>query len=133
LMRHALRLRKKGILVITDRFPQKQYRGFNDGPLLSHFIDDSNKFRRALARWEAAQFDTLAKTVPDLVIRLMPSLKTAMARKPGENSEEYLSLKMDALKNLRFADSAKLHVINADQPLNDVLLEARTLIWNAIL
>lgn len=132
LIHRAQILRQKGVIVIADRWPQNQFAGFNDGPLLSHLKDNNNKYKRKLATWEARQFETFSKTSPDLVIRLSPSLNVALARKPGENSPEYLQMKIDTLKNATFGADTKTCDINADKELNNVIAEARHLIWNEI-
>ncbi len=131
MMNRARTLRAKGAIVLCDRYPQKQFSGFNDGPLLTHLLEDKNKFRRRAAEWELKQFEKFEKTAPDIVIRLMPSLDTALARKPGEADAETIKTKMEALKTTKFAN-AKDHTINADKPLPEVLSEIRALIWGTI-
>jgi hypothetical protein len=69
-LRKATRARNRGMIVICDRFPQDQVMGFNDGPLLSHWLNHRSGLLRALARWERIPYRSARLYPPDLVIKL---------------------------------------------------------------
>jgi thymidylate kinase len=80
--RRVLALDRRGILVITDRYPQAEVPGFYfDGPGLA--ATDTTK---GIVRWLAARelhlYQRMARHVPALVIRLNVDADTAFARKP---------------------------------------------------
>jgi energy-coupling factor transporter ATP-binding protein EcfA2 len=74
-------LRERGVLVITDRYPQVEVPGFYDGPGLSAARAEG-RFLRWLSAREAALYADMAAHVPTLVLRLTIDADTALARKP---------------------------------------------------
>lgn len=74
-------LRRRGVLVITDRYPQVEIPGFYDGPGLSAARADS-KMVRWLAKREARLYAEMAAELPTIVLRLNIDADTALARKP---------------------------------------------------
>lgn len=80
--RRVQALARRGVLVITDRWPQAAVPGFRfDGPQLAKTTGGS-----ALVRWlrrrEQRLYDRMAAQPPRLVIRLNVDAETAHARKP---------------------------------------------------
>src|SRR5690606_38832570 len=51
----VVRARNKGMIVVCDRYPQNQFAGFNDGPLLADWLDLSWPWA-AIARYEKNSF-----------------------------------------------------------------------------
>lgn len=84
--RRTLALRRKGVTVITDRYPQKEVPGFYDGPGLA-----AARAEGPLVRWLAARewalYEEMAGHVPNLVIRLNVDAATALARKPDHKPD----------------------------------------------
>lgn len=123
--------RKKGMLVICDRFPQNQVMGYNDGPLL-HFLSGSRNFLfRWAARRERRLYERAAKNSPDLVIKLIADASVVAARKPGETPVPLLLSKIEGIRNLVF-DGCTVKTIDASQPLQKVLFQVRKAIWTAM-
>lgn len=79
--RRMLRLRGRGVTVITDRYPQTDVPGFYDGPGLSAAAAGSAAVARLAAR-ERRLYDWMVGHRPTLVIRLNIDAGTAHARKP---------------------------------------------------
>ncbi|WGY46802.1 hypothetical protein [Vibrio sp. ABG19] len=127
-LRQASRARNRGIVVLCDRYPQNQIMGFNDGPLLSHWLSHSSGMLRALARWEAQPYRTAEFYPPDLVIKLNISAPVAMERKSDMSFEQF---KQRAAANLALNYPSPTRVINidAEQPIEQVLLEIKNAIW----
>jgi thymidylate kinase len=118
--RRMLALRRKGLIVITDRFPQLELKAF-DGPQLD--IDAEGSFMvQWFARREHASFEWMTSYIPDLVIRLNIDIDTAMERKPDHNRES-LNRKINIMPKLTY-QGAPIVDIDTSQPLEKVVAEA---------
>ena len=120
--RRMLALRRRGFIVITDRFPQLDCPNSFDGPVLSEAAQGSF-FVRWLARQEREAFEWMTGYRPDLVIRLNIDLDTACARKP-DHVRRKLQRKIEVVPLLTF-NGAPIVEIDSIQPLEQVLAEAR--------
>jgi len=77
-----LAMASRGVLVVTDRYPQAEKAGFSfDGPQLAK-TEGGNWWVRRLRVSERRLYDWMAASVPMLVIRLNVDAETAHARKP---------------------------------------------------
>jgi thymidylate kinase len=128
----AWRARNLGMVVICDRYPQCQVMGFNDGPLLSHWLDHPSGFLRAVAQWEFTSYRWSETYPPDLVIKLDVSPEIAVRRKPDDSSIEKIRLRMEAIKGLRYPPATGVVTIDADDLMDEVLLKAKQVIWERI-
>ncbi len=126
----ARRARNQGTIVVCDRFPHSQTAG-NDGPCLSHWLDDPSWARRTGAHRELAAIRTVERLRPDLVIKLGVTRDVAMQRKP-ETPLNLLEARMRVLDELRFAEETRVVEIDATRPLEEVLLAAKRAIWNRL-
>ncbi len=109
----VLALRRAGVVVITDRYPQVEVSGFHDGPGLSAAASGSAAVAR-LALSERRMYEDMASYRPSLVLRLDVDLATAHARKP-DHDPALLQLKIDATPRLTF-NGAPLIAIDSRQP-----------------
>lgn len=135
LLRKIIRLRNAGYIVICDRWPQSQYPGMNDGPMLHNSLNHANPVIRALSLWEKRQYEAMDRFLkPDLCLKLIASLDVALERKP-ENAalEDMIAEKIETIKKLVIASDQNDCVINADQKLEDVLQEVRKKIFTQLL
>ena len=82
-----MKMRQKGIMIITDRYPQIEVPGFFDGPGLSAARAGSSVVR-FLVEEEYKLYEKMVDQVPDLVLRLNVSVETAFARKPDHNLDQ---------------------------------------------
>ncbi|MBD8165238.1 dTMP kinase [Erwinia persicina] len=121
--RHMLACRRRGLIVLTDRFPQVQMPGTNDGPVFPAHVP-GGRFVLWLAERERRAFSWMARQKPDLVIRLNVSLDVACKRKPDHHAES-LARKIAMTPLLTF-EGAHLVDIDADRPLDEVLNAAMT-------
>ncbi len=124
-LRQARRLAEGGSIIVLDRFPQSQFPGIYDGPRLQ----DGHGFAWA-AQAELSAFHEAAGLAPDLVVKLMISPGVAHARKPDHNLET-VKRKATITGLLAFPDSQVVE-IDAEQPLDQVILEAKNAIWQAM-
>jgi len=77
--------RRRGIVIVTDRYPQIEVAGFHDGPILAGIAKSLEAER--IQSEERALYRRMAAYVPTLVIRLVVDIDTAMARKPDHNRD----------------------------------------------
>ena len=131
-LQRAWRARNLGMVVICDRYPQCQVMGFNDGPLLSHWLDHPSRLLRTVAQWEFTPYRRSEIYPPDLVIKLDVSPEIAIRRKPYDSSIEKIHLRVDAIKSLRYPTSTEVVTIDADELADQVLLKVKRVIWERI-
>lgn len=129
--RESRRAKGLGMVVLSDRFPQSQFPGLNDGPRLSRWLDDRQWLRRWAARHEQAGFRLVELSPPDLVLKLHVSPEVAARRKP-ETPHHQVESGIDMVRQLRFPETTKVIDLNAEQPLSTVLLEAKRHLWASI-
>lgn len=108
--REIIELSRRGIVVITDRFPQAEIPGFHyDGPGLSG-ARSNNWLVRKLAERERTIYEEMASHPPFLLIRLSVDLETALSRKPDHKPAE-LRDKIEVAPKLRFNGA---HIVEVD-------------------
>ncbi len=129
--RAARRAKGLGMIVLSDRFPQDQFPGWNDGPRLSRWIDKGPWPVRRAARRERAAFAAVSLSPPDLVVKLHVSPAVAAARKP-ETPADQVQRGVELLRLLRFPATTRVVDLNAEAPLQDVVLRAKQAVWDAI-
>lgn len=118
----TVRLARRGVLVITDRYPQAQIPGFRyDGPGLGA-TRGKNRLLHWLARSEQRVYDRMATFLPSLVIRLGVDVKTAQCRKPDHNPAE-LRDKIGVMEKLHY-NGARIIELDTRVPYADVLQRA---------
>ncbi len=127
--RHVLAMRRRGIAVISDRYPQTEVAGFYDGPGLSAGLPGSRAVA-ALARRERRLYEWMAGFVPDVVIRLNIDLETAFARKP-DHGYELLRRKVEATPTLRF-NGAPIVDLDSRDPYDGVRAAADRIVRRTI-
>jgi len=124
--RRMLALGRRGVVVITDRYPQAEVPGFHfDGPGLGA-VNANSWLARTLAARELRLYQWMASHVPALVIRLNIDADTAHARKP-EHRMSVLRDKVAVIPTLRFNDACVLDV-DGREPYAQVIDKA----WNAV-
>ena len=129
-LRRVLRLSRRGVLVITDRYPQAEIPGFHyDGPGLASTRTDNWLVRKLAAR-EQNLYEWMARQKPALVIRLDIDADTAHARKVDHSLAE-LRDKISVTSRLRF-NGARVVDLDARVPYPQVLGAALQAIDTAI-
>jgi hypothetical protein len=123
------RARNRGLVVLGDRYPQNQVMGFNDGPLLNHLSESSSKLLRYLKQYERDVYQSATDNPPDLVITLDVSSETANARKPEMPLEQFKKRKA-AIDRIEY--DTKQHVVDAEQPIEEVIREVKQLVWEQL-
>lgn len=123
------RLRRRGVAVVTDRYPQIEVPGYYDGPGLSAAAA-TNPLIAWLARRERRLYEHMAATLPTLVIRLNIDLATALARQP-DHGEALIAMKIATTPLLRF-NGAPIADVDAARPYPEVLAEVLALVEGAL-
>lgn len=116
--RRMLRLNRKGVLVITDRYPQAEVAGFHfDGPGLGA-VTAGGWLSKTLAAREQRLYEWMASHVPALVIRLNIDVDTAHSRKP-EHRVSVLQDKVAIIPCLDF-NGARILDLDGCEPYSQV-------------
>jgi hypothetical protein len=100
-----LEMRQRGIVIVTDRYPQIETPGLHDGPILAGVATSP-----ILARIKAEEHEiyaAMAAYVPSLVIRLSIDIDTAMARKP-DHDRALVAMKIQSLPAITFNNAPML-------------------------
>jgi thymidylate kinase len=130
-MSQAQRARNLGLVVICDRYPQAQIMALGDGPLLSHWERHSWAWLRAVSRWELEAYRRMEAVVPDLVIKLHVSPEVS-ARRKQDGSLDSLARRVEVVHRVQFSGATRIAQVDANQPLEQVLLEVRRAVWEVL-
>lgn len=123
--------RNHGLVVLGDRYPQAQIMGLGDGPLLSQWERHPWAWLRAAARRELEAYREMEQVAPDLVIKLNVTPEVS-ARRKQDVSLDSLARRVDVVQRVQFPAGVRIAQVNADQPLEQVLLEVKRAVWEAL-
>jgi thymidylate kinase len=141
LRRHRTGVREAagGKMVVFDRFPlttlsvEGDHRLF-DGPQIRSVVPAPlGRLTRALADVEERSYRTF--TLPDLLLVLEVSPEVAIGRKPDHRPEVVTAKSRAAAELATLAERRASHAVarvDADRPLDEVLLEVRRRVWDAL-
>lgn len=113
----VLALRKRGVQIITDRYPQAEMAGAFDGPGLS-WTRRGSRLVEQLAAQERMLYMKMASYRPTVVIRLNVDVDTALTRK-ADHKREMLEKKLAVVPTLQF-NGAPIIDVDATRPYADV-------------
>lgn len=129
-LRDAWRARSRGVIVLSDRFPQSQFPSINDGPRLGELKGARWPLGSAAAR-EEDTFRFAEAVGPDLVVKLVVPFDVAARRKPDTPSAQ-LRQKIEIVRRLRFGGRTKVVTVDASAPWDEVLLRVKQCVWDAL-
>ena len=112
--------KKRGAIVITDRYPNDQFVGFNDGPIVPTIDKKFNPLRGLVAEYIHNCYRYATVVSPDLVIKLIGDPDSLHERRSGEMSKESIVFKQDGIKKLSFGKNTKVIEVNACLPKHDI-------------
>ena len=127
--RRALRMAQRGSIVLADRWPQNEFHGLCDGPVIQD-PDEGNWLIRWLRVYEINICRRLTKLHPDLIVKLNVPYEIALKRKP-DHSPDMLASKVDVIGKLKFG-GAPIVEVDASLPLDDVVRISREYVWGSI-
>ncbi len=116
----------RGLVVLTDRYPQNEILGFNEGPLMSRLT----RVPLWLHRFEATAYSLAHRLPPDLVIKLIVTPETAARREP-DMDPAVIRTRIAAVPRLAFP-GARVVCIDAEQSLTDVIRAVKLEIWRLL-
>lgn len=120
--RRMLTKSRRGILLITDRYPQAEVAGFRfDGPQLAKTVG-GNRWVSWLRKRERRLYQWMASHLPLLLIRLDIDEQTAYSRKP-DHPLSALREKIAVIPHLTF-NGAKILDLDGREPANKIFNEA---------
>ncbi len=122
----ARRGAQRGLVVVTDRYPQNEIDAFNDGPLLPRL----SGVPQWLRRYESSTYALAQRLPPDLLIKLDVLAGTAARREP-DMDPAIIAKRIGDLQRLTFAGARIVHV-NAEQARADVLRAVKREIWRLL-
>lgn len=126
----ARRAAARGTLVICDRFPLPFLRSM-DGPRTSRLADHPGlpPMARRLVDLELRYYARVRS--PDILIVLRVEPDVAVARKRGEDGEEFVRPRSEEAWTIDWS-TTPADVVDAGQPLEEVLDRVRSLIWSRL-
>jgi len=125
------RARNLGMIVLSDRLPQTQFAGLNDGPRYGHWLESRSWLRRLVAKREQATFREATIVPPDVIVRLHVPVEVASQRKPDTPLDQ-LRRKIEIVAQLRFPAPTRVVEIDAAQPLDRVLQDVKQAVWGCL-
>ncbi|TKI04708.1 hypothetical protein [Martelella alba] len=130
-LRKARRLARRGVLVISDRYPQAEISGFYyDGPGIG--VERARGWlTRRLAAREHRLYQRMAVYRPELIIRLDIDVETAFLRKPDHRYDE-LKDKISAMVRLQY-NGSRIIELDARAPYDEVLKNALSAICSVVM
>lgn len=122
----------QGALVLYDRYPLETVRingRYMDGPRIASLHPED--IGQMTAKMTAVEENVYRKIrLPDHIFVLDVSPEVSAQRKP-DHKQEKLETKIESLDNIE-QDSLCVTHINADQPLDQALLQIKTAIWDLL-
>ncbi|OQY40899.1 MAG: hypothetical protein B6229_00540 [Spirochaetaceae bacterium 4572_7] len=104
-----LKAKNKGMLVLTDRFPQTQIMGFNDGPLLDNWKESKSALKRKMYQYETNIYKLSETFSPSIVFKLKID-KELSAKRKNDTPMYMIEKKIDAINILEFNNSTIIDI-----------------------
>ncbi|MBR0722542.1 hypothetical protein [Bradyrhizobium manausense] len=117
---------RRGLVVVTDRYPQNEIAGFNEGPLMPRLIG----IPQWLRRFEANSYSLAQRLPPDIVIKLVVPPEVCARREP-DMDPSVIKQRIAAIPRLAFS-GARVVSIDAQQPLPDVIRAVKKEVWRLL-
>lgn len=117
---------RRGLIVVTDRYPQNEIAGFNEGPLMPRLTGVPLWLRR----FESRAYALAQRLPPDLVVKLIVPPEVCARREP-EMDRTVITQRIAAIPRLAFSGA---HVVSVDaqQPLAEVIRAVKTEVWRIL-
>lgn len=116
--------KSNGLIVISDRYPQTDIMSYNDGPLLSSWLESNNKVKKKIGEWEYNIYKLSKIYNPDLVFKLKISPELSFKRKP-ETPFKMIQKKIDAVEKMKFNDNTNVVEVDTSKSVEEALYEIK--------
>lgn len=117
----AYNLKKKGLIVLFDRFPQNENYSFNDGPLLLKTRNSGNFIFRKIGEFEKKLYSPAKDKCPDIIFKLVADPSTLAERR--EMTIEQATMKQNSIIGMKFDDKSPIIKIDANMSIEKVTSE----------
>ncbi len=121
-------MRRQGITVVTDRYPQIEVDGLHDGPIMAGH--GTSVTLQTLQLKERMLYAEMAMFKPTLVIRLHVDVDTVMARKP-DHVRALIARKVETVPLLLF-NGAPIVDLDATMAYDEELALAKAAVDEAL-
>lgn len=128
--KQMLKARSNGLIILTDRYPQTQIQGYNDGPLLSEWKDSKNILKQILYRYEIKTYNLSNYFQPDILLKLKIPQELSASRK-NDTPLYMIKKKIDAIETISFNNSLEVSIDTSGSVEESALLIKRE-IWRYI-
>lgn len=125
----AQRYRQNGGIVITDRYPQNQFRGIYDGPALN-CGEKSAYIKKIMVNYEKLIYKRIEHYNPDILVKLVVSPELAILRKP-DHKAHIITEKARLIHHLVCKEAYVIN-IDANMPIDEVLKTIKKEIWERL-
>ena len=129
-VRAAFAARRRGLVVVADRWPQVVFDGHGDGPLLAAWRSASG-MKGWVSQWEHRIYAEAAQGGPDIVVRLHVSPDVARSRRPGHDPDD-LRRRIEMVDALDFPAGTEVLEVDANRAADVVAQEVTAAIWRSI-
>ncbi|MDX8442907.1 hypothetical protein [Mesorhizobium australafricanum] len=126
-VKRAHRMATRGLIVICDRWPQGQRRGYLDGPTIPPHLF-SVRGLSVLARLEQELYRRMEARRPHLTLHLVSDFAVSESRKPGEIGKEAFDARLSLMAELRAKDE-EIRTVDASSSIEAVGRELFRHIW----
>lgn len=121
--------RNNSMIILSDRYPQTQILGYNDGPLLGEWMERKKGIKKRIAQWEYSIYKLAEKYHPDLTIKLTIPIDLAVKRK-NDTPLYVLNRKAEAVEKLHLSDNEI--IINSSGSVEETMKEVKKKIWSIL-
>ncbi|MFK0689087.1 hypothetical protein ACFX5Q_12880 [Mesorhizobium sp. IMUNJ 23033] len=126
-VKRAHRWATRGMIVVSDRWPQTLRRGYLDGPTIPEHLF-SIPGLSPLARLEQKLYQKMEECRPHLILHLVSDFAVSEQRKPGEIRKEAFDARLSLMAELRTRDK-NIRTVDASASLETVNRELFRHIW----
>lgn len=130
-LRRARKFSQRGGVALCDRFPQSDFDGIMDGPLLSKWRVKSSYFKRTVASLEHRAFKKIQSHSIDLLVKLNIDALTSSER--GALPLETAKKKVKVVRDVSFLGASEVCEIDAAaNGIDDVTRLAIAAVWKRV-
>lgn len=111
--------RKHGMLCITDRYPQTQIEGYNDGLHMGEWKNTSSLILKQIAKFERKCYALSEEIAPDIVVKLIGDINVLQQRRPEMTYQE-IEKKQNGIKSLSFDKHVEVIEMDASLDMEEI-------------
>lgn len=130
-IKKIIKLRNRGFFIVTDRYPQNQIIGSQDGPKLKKEVTSKNKILSLFARLEQRSYKIAEINQPDLLFRLQVKPEVATARKPKEVTAIKSKISTEIINSLKF-EKSRIFDIDVNRDVDLIIKDILKIMWEQL-